>query len=266
MCPSNLDFAGYASTTDDGGAAREWWDRNADEYLAEHGDALGDADLVWGPEGLREQDAALLGDVRGRRVVEVGAGAAQGSRWLVGAGAHVVATDVSAGMLAQAARLNRATGVDVPLVQADARRLPLGDASVDVVFTAYGAIPFVPDARAVHAEAARVLRPGGRWVFSLSHPVRWAFPDDPGPRGLTADRSYFDRTPYVERDASGRTVYAEYHRTVGDHVRDVASTGLRVVDVVEPEWPAGSDHVWGGWSRLRGELVPGTMIVVAVRD
>src|SRR5690606_20778130 len=101
---------------------------------------------------------------------------------------------------------------------------------------------------------------------SLSHPVRWAFPDDPGPRGLTADRSYFDRTPYVERDASGRTVYAEYHRTVGDHVRDVASTGLRVVDVVEPEWPAGSDHVWGGWSRLRGELVPGTMIVVAVRD
>ena len=36
-------------------------------------------------------------------------------------------------------------------------------------------------ADAALAEAARVLRPGGRWVFSVTHPIRWAFPDDPGP-------------------------------------------------------------------------------------
>ena len=30
-------------------------------------------------------------------------------------------------------------------------------------------------------EVARVLRPGGRWVFAVNHPMRWIFPDDPGP-------------------------------------------------------------------------------------
>src|SRR5690349_23010429 len=32
-------------------------------------------------------------------------------------------------------------------------------------------------------EVARVLRPGGRWVFSVTHPVRWSFPDDPTEAG-----------------------------------------------------------------------------------
>jgi len=185
---------------------------------------------------------------------------------MLGGGADVVSTDVSAGMFAEARGLDLVTGIEVPFVQADARALRSADGTVDVVFTAYGAIPFVPDAERVHAEAARVLRPGGRWVFSVTHPVRWAFPDDPGPRGLTADRSYFDRTPYVETDSAGRVTYAEYHRTLGDHVRAVAAAGLRLRDVVEPPWPEGRDHVWGGWSRLRGELLPGTAIFVCVKD
>ena len=53
-------------------ANRRWWDADADAYHAEHGAFLGDADLVWCPENLREADAHLLGDVRGRLVLEVG--------------------------------------------------------------------------------------------------------------------------------------------------------------------------------------------------
>ncbi|MDD9205892.1 class I SAM-dependent methyltransferase, partial [Georgenia sp. 10Sc9-8] len=219
MTPPPLARAGYEDV--DGEAAahanRRWWDAEAEEYLREHGDFLGDADFCWSPEGLRESDARLLGDLTAARVLEVGCGAAQCSRWLVGHGVEVVATDAAPGMLAQAARLDDATGITVPVLVADARRLPLADAAFDVAFTAFGALPFVPDAVAVHREVARVLRPGGRWVFSVSHPVRWAFPDDPTRRGLTADRSYFDRTPYVERDSGGAPLYAEYHRTMGDH-------------------------------------------------
>ncbi|NKY11101.1 methyltransferase domain-containing protein [Cellulomonas hominis] len=261
------------------GAGRRWWDANAGDYLDEHGAFLGDDDFVWCPEGLREADAHLLGDVAGRRVLEVGSGAAQCSRWLAAHGALAVATDVSAGMLGAAAAVDRARAADagreagpvvgravaVPLVQADARTLPFPDASFDVVFTAYGAIPFVPDARRVHAEAARVLRPGGRWVCSVTHPVRWAFPDDPGPPGLTAERSYFDRRPYVEADDRGRVLYAEYHRTLGDHVADLVGAGLVLDALVEPEWPEGHDRTWGGWSPLRGRLLPGTAILVSHR-
>ena len=263
-----LAAAGYRDVPDEQGghAARRWWDANAQEYLDEHGAFLGPADLLWCPEGLRESQVHLLGDVRGARVLEVGAGAAQGTRWLrAHAGAQAVATDVSAGMLGAARRLDEQTGARTPLVQADARALPFADASFDVVFTAFGALPFIPDAARVHAEVARVLRPGGRWVFSVTHPLRWAFPDDPGEAGLTATRSYFDRRPYVEQAADGRVLYAEYHRTVSDHVGDVIGAGLVLDGLLEPEWPRGHDRVWGGWGPVRGARLPGTLIVRAHR-
>lgn len=256
-------FAGFAEAgVDTALAGRRWWDENAAEYLAEHGDFLGPADFCWCPEGLREADARLLGDVTGRRVLEVGAGAAQCSRWLVTRGAHVVATDVSGGMLAQGRGLDDRAGLRTPVVQADARALPFADRTFDVAFTSFGAIPFVADAARVHDEVARVLRPGGRWVFSVTHPVRWAFPDDPSSRGLTAIRSYFDRRPYVETDDSGTVVYAEHHRTLGDHVAELVAAGFRLERLVEPEWPEGHERVWGGWGPVRGAFLPGTAIFV----
>jgi len=257
--------AGYQDVPDEaaGPASRGWWDENAAEYLAEHGSFLGTDDFCWCPEGLREGDAHLLGPVeelRGARVLEIGSGAAQCGRWLAGHGARVVSTDVSLGMLRESRQIDATAGTRVPVLQVDARQLPFADDAFDTVFTAYGAIPFVPDAEQVHREVARVLRPGGRWVFSVTHPVRWAFPDDPSERGLTAQRSYFDRRPYAERDEAGTVTYAEYHRTLGDHVREISAAGLVLVDVVEPEWPEGHDQVWGGWSPTRGRLLPGTAI------
>ncbi len=61
-------------------ASRRWWDADADDYLAEHARDIGEADFVWCPEGLREADARLLGDVAGADVLEVGAGSAPCSR------------------------------------------------------------------------------------------------------------------------------------------------------------------------------------------
>src|SRR5919107_129567 len=120
-------------------ASRLWWDADADDYLAEHGRDIGDADFVWCPEGLREADARLLGDVTGLQVLEVGCGSAPCARWLAAQGAHPVALDLSAAMLRHAAALGAATRLVVPLVQAGAERLPFTDASFDAVCSAFGA-------------------------------------------------------------------------------------------------------------------------------
>ncbi|WP_421733655.1 class I SAM-dependent methyltransferase [Cellulomonas sp.] len=267
MSDDHLAEAGYLDVPSSAGgsAGRGWWDDNADEYLDEHGTFLGPADFCWCPEGVREKDARLLGDLTGLRVLEVGSGAAQCARWLVGEGVEVVATDVSAGMLAAGSRYDGEVGRTTPMIQADARALPFADSSFDVAFTAFGALPFVPDAERVHAEVARVLRPGGRWVFAVTHPIRWAFPDDPGEAGLTATRSYFDRTPYAEIAESGRVLYAEYHRTLGDHVAELVAAGFILERLVEPEWPVGHDRTWGGWGPVRGARLPGTAIFVTHR-
>lgn len=255
-----------ASSTDETAAAnRSWWDAEALPYYLEHGTFLGDDDLVWGPEGVREADVHLLGDVAGRRVLEFGAGAAQAGRYLQAQGAQVVSSDLSAGMLRQGALLNGVSSTPVPLVQCDALVLPFADASFDIVVTAYGAVPFIADSAGLMRECARVLRPGGLLAFSTTHPVRWAFPDAPGPEGLTVTASYFDRTPYVEQDDDGSATYVEHHRTLGDRVRELTAAELVLVDVVEPEWPDGNTQEWGGWSPLRGALIPGTAIFLARR-
>jgi SAM-dependent methyltransferase len=244
-------------------ASRQWWDRDADAYQREHGTFLGDVDFVWCPERLREADAGLLGDVRGRRVLELGSGAAACSRWLSRQGADPIALDLSAGMLRQARAASDRSGVPVPLVQADALALPFPDATFDIVCTAFGAVPFVADSGAVMREVARVLRPGGTWAFSITHPMRWIFWDEPGEEGLVARNSYFDRRPYVEQDGAGAVTYVEQHRTLGDRVRELVAAGFVLRDLVEPEWPAGHEQIWGQWSPLRGRLFPGTAIFVA---
>lgn len=246
-------------------ASRGWWDSDADRYQAEHGGFLGDVDLVWCPEGLREADAGLLGDVRGRRVLELGCGAAAGARWLASRGALAIGLDLSAGMLRHALAGADRSGVRVPLVQADGLALPFADGSFDLVFTAFGAVPFVSDSVRLMREVHRVLRPGGRWVFSVTHPMRWIFLDEPGEGGLVAVHSYFDRRPYVEVDAAGRTTYMEQHRTLGDRIRELVSAGFVLADLVEPEWPEGHQRIWGQWSPLRGRLFPGTAIFVTWR-
>ncbi|WP_199434538.1 class I SAM-dependent methyltransferase [Qaidamihabitans albus] len=247
-------------------ANRAWWDADADDYLAEHGPFLGEADFLWCPEGLLEADASLLGPVEGTDVLEVGCGSAPCARWLTAQGARVVAFDLSGGMLRHARAGNEGTGLRPALLQADAERLPLAGASFDTACSAFGAVPFVASLDAVFGEVARVLRPGGRWVFAVTHPMRWMFPDDPGPHGLTVTQPYFDRTPYVEVDATGAATYVEYHRTLGDFVRALAAAGFRLVDLVEPEWPEGHTRNWGQWSPLRGRFFPGTAIFRCVKD
>jgi SAM-dependent methyltransferase len=240
------------------------WDAYADEYQSTHGEFLGDAGFLWGPEGVREDTLHALGDVAGRTVLEIGCGAGQCSRWVLGHGGRPVAIDVSMRQLQHSRRIDEEHGVLVPTVLASAARLPFGTDTFDVVFSAFGALQFVADAETLVADVARVLRPGGVFAFSVTHPTRWMFQDDPGEEGLVASQSYWDRTPYVEvDDESGETRYVEHHRTIGDWVAALARQGFVLTDLHEPEWPADHDRTWGGWSRTRGVLTPGSAIYVA---
>jgi SAM-dependent methyltransferase len=241
-------------------ASRSYWNAAAGEYLAEHGDFLGDDRFIWCPEGVDEEQAQLLGPVRNKRILEVGCGAAQCSRWLVKQGADVVAFDISVEQLRIARGLDEKTGTAVLTVAADATAIPFRNETFDIVCSAFGALPFVADAATALREMARTLKPGGLLVFSVTHPFRWTMPDDPTPAGLRITHSYFDRTPYVEVDDAGTAIYAEHHRTTGDWIRALIEAGFVVDDLLEPEWPAGHDLVWGGWGPDRGRLVPGTAI------
>jgi SAM-dependent methyltransferase len=249
--------AGAAETRD---AQRRFWDWYSPAYQEEHARDLGEVSFVWCPERVLEDETHLLGDVAGRDVIEVGCGAAQCSRWVSERGGRPVGLDLSRSQLTAAQRMAASSGISVPLVQADAVRLPFRDESFDIAFAAHGAVGFVEDSAGLTREVARVLRPGGRWVFAVTHPFRWCFPDDDSGDGLVISQSYFDRRAYVEETDTGEPTYVEPHRTLGDRIAETVAAGLRIVALHEPEWPADHVSTYEQWGARRGRLLPGTSI------
>jgi SAM-dependent methyltransferase len=152
---------------------RAFWDRDADEYQAAHGEELRAAPLAWGAFRRPESELRILDDVAGRDVLELGCGAAQWSIALRTLGARCVGLDISQTQLAHA---RRAHGV-VPLVLAGGEMLPFTAASFDVVFCDHGALSFC-DPDAIVPEVARVLRVGGQLAFCITHPLIYLTWDD----------------------------------------------------------------------------------------
>jgi ubiquinone/menaquinone biosynthesis C-methylase UbiE len=112
----------------------------------------------------------VLGDVRGRRVVDFGCGSGANTVLLANRGAHVCGVDISEDLLRLAQRrlLVSGRGGGAMFVAASAHDLPFPDESIDVVFGI--AILHHLDLDLVSREVRRVLKPGGRAIFQ--EPVR----------------------------------------------------------------------------------------------
>ncbi|MCK6450989.1 MAG: class I SAM-dependent methyltransferase [Alphaproteobacteria bacterium] len=106
----------------------------------------------------------LVGDVAGRRVLDVGCGDGALAVELSQRGAAVAGIDSSRAMIEAARRLAERRRVDIDFRAATAERLPFPAEQFDVV-VAVTILCFVEDAAPVFREMARVLRPGGRLVI-----------------------------------------------------------------------------------------------------
>jgi len=96
------------------------WDAQADEYQARHAAQLeASGGTAWGVWQIPESHLHVLGEVRGRDVLELGCGAAQWSIALARQGANMTGLDVSEKQLEHARELMARTGVSFPLVPSD---------------------------------------------------------------------------------------------------------------------------------------------------
>jgi ubiquinone/menaquinone biosynthesis C-methylase UbiE len=163
-------------------------------------------------EPYAEDLARRLSDLRRGTLLEVAAGTGvvtHALRKALPSDVRIVATDLNEGMLKVAA--SRVSAPTVSFQQADAQKLPFADGSADAIVCQFGMM-FVPDKNAAQREAARVLVPGGKFVFNVwdrlannevsqvvTRAVEGLYPQDP-PR-------FFERTPFGYFD--GAAIRAE---------------------------------------------------------
>jgi SAM-dependent methyltransferase len=155
-----------------------------------------------------------LADMRAGSILEIAAGTGVVTRALAAAlpgEVSITATDLVPGMLERAQRIG--TRRPVTWDQADVMSLPYESESFDVVVCQFGVMFFEPKADA-YAEVRRVLRPGGRFLFSvwdgldrnefgdvINDAMKLHFPDDPP--------LFLERRPYAYHD--GPAISADLH-------------------------------------------------------
>jgi SAM-dependent methyltransferase len=206
--------------------------------------------IHWGVWAIDEDELQVLGDVAGLDVVELGCGTAYFSSWLAKRGARPVGVDVTSAQLDTARRMMRETGIEFPVVEADAAETGLPGESFDLALSEYGASIWVDPYRWI-GEAARLLRPGGRLVFLRNSTlVILCMPEVDGPATESLQRPLFGLHRLEWPDGG-----VEFHLGHGEWIDVLRSSGLEVERLIELQAPPDAethayyDYVTAEWAR-----------------
>jgi SAM-dependent methyltransferase len=190
-----------------------------------------------------EQILPLAAEHRGgaRRVLDVGCGEGQISRLAIAGGAQIaIGIDPTWAQVEVAAR--RSGGARYG--RAGAGALPFADGAFDAVVACL-VFEHIRDVDDAIAEVARVLEPGGRFVFFLNHPLlqtpNSGWIDD---QILDPPEQYWRIGPYLVEDESLQEVEKDVfipfiHRPLSRYVNALADNGLTLIRMVEPAPPPG---------------------------
>ncbi len=238
----------------------------------------------YGPLCPNEDELQLLGDIVGKSIIEVGAGAGQNSIYLAKRGALCTALDISQKQIEHGLKLAKDSGVEVEYIVADFEELDslpeLKNRHFDLAVSSY-ALQYAlsgDSLKKVFADIAFLLKPGGQMVVSLDHPIRahgwWNEADQ-----FVLDK-YFDESQkiwdYEFPEANTKSTMIGSFKTLADYINAILSSGLELKKVLEPRPIQEDKHSNFGRKSRYGDnskrdpfsfdhlsRVPGTIIFVA---
>jgi ubiquinone/menaquinone biosynthesis C-methylase UbiE len=210
------------------------WDGIADDWVA-HADTNDYRNHYLMPRML-----AMLGNVAGRAVLDLGCGEGGYARELGKRGARVTAVDGSARLVEVARQRARAEGLEMRLVRANANALDeLESGAFDLVVAAMSLMD-VEDYPGAIREVVRLLRREGELVMSVTHPCfsapvsEWIRATDGSLEAFAVDR-YFERVAWPSMiTAAFREPVLRRHRPLEDYMAAPIEAGLRLRDFREP--------------------------------
>jgi SAM-dependent methyltransferase len=226
---------------------RDRWETHADAWISWA--RAPNHDSFW--RHHRDQFLAIL-PPPDRLTVDIGCGEGRLARHLRQLGYAVVGIDASPSLVAAA----RATDPSTQMVLADAAALPVADGCADLAI-AFMSLQDVDDMPMAVREAARILRPGGRFCLAIVHPLnsagRFASTAADAPFVIKGDYLRpFGHSDVVERDGLRMTFHSR-HRSLESYFSALEEAGFLIETLKEPEIP---DHAFVSASSRRWQRVP----------
>lgn len=207
---------------------------------------MGDEGDLWHRALIDPPLLRLVGEVQGLRLLDLACGNGYMSRRFARQGARVTAVDANTPLIERIRLREEHEPLGITYHVADAAHLEmLADGAFDVV-TCNMALMDIEDAAGTIQEVARVLRPHGRLVASLSHPcfdkiktsgweIERIYPQTTIWRKMSRYRDLaVDEVPWL-KTPGGVTYTRAYHRPLSWYVRTLRASGLVVTALEEPE-------------------------------
>ena len=209
---------------------REVWTKANAEYTDRRArDTWASDEITWGMFSGRESELGALGEVAGKDVIELGCGTAYFGAWLARRGARVTGVDVTRAQLETARRMQEEFDLHFPLLEASAEEVPLPDESFDLAVSEYGASIWCDPSRWI-AEAARLLRPGGRLVFLCNSTLSiLCSPDE----GKVEERLMRPHSDLGRFEWPGEDEGVNYHLSHGELIHVLRQNGFEIEALYE---------------------------------
>ena len=197
----------------------------------------------------------MIGNVRGKRMLDIGCGEGFFCRFFARAGNKVTGVDISDRLIEKAVETERSEPLGVEYVAADAAHLPmLRSESFDIVYS-HKALMDMPNYEGVVAEVSRVLKPSGKFAVIIEHPCFEAYRTLNGievsgwkkktRKNQTVDYEYFWVKDYATKHSylwewkmdrlPLSFVTTGFHRTLSDYVNAMTTKHLLITKLDEPQ-------------------------------
>ena len=190
----------------------------------------------YGPLSSGEEDLRLMGDVSGKKILDLGCREGHNSIALARQGARVTALELSEERLAFAAKLAREAGVTVKFVCDNIEKfVSLEGQKFDIVLSSF-TLSSIENISGVFINVRRVIKDGGLFVFSMEHPLMANISEEDylffHGKNYPLMKNYF-HTGKEERQSKNETVVI-YKRKMEDIINPLLSSGFHLTQIIEP--------------------------------
>ena len=229
---------------------------------------------------------SLIGNVRGKRILDLACGEGSNTRLLAQLGAKIVGVDFSKKMIEFARQMEKKERLGIDYYVADAGDLKeFSNDSFDIV-TCSMALMDIENYEKAICEVARVMKRNGRFVFSITHPCfewggatasgrpvggQWKYEE--GTEDSSRRASHYELTTYFGKSKSrinwdmkrlvSHFVTTSFHRTLTDYFQALYESGLLVQRLLEPKPTPGGVSKYPQLRKHR--KIPQSMIIEAVK-